>query len=340
MVTKNNNPTAEQWKRLYDIAIKLKALAPWEHLWDTDLFTLMLPGQKEPLYVSVMGRNKECYGIGVYLGARGLWGLNRVMRAKENDRWDDSMYYQNCLTLYCGNRENTAPQERETIKSLNLKFRGQNDWIYFRAMKEGGYPWFFSAGQVQLMTEALENFYMEYKHFINGRVVVNFEEGQTLLRFHNSEKNEWVNTVMHLTDMPKITASVTFTDELLLQRLKSTPKNDRELEFDIRFLPEPVQDKPRHAPYFPRIIILLDRKSKMVLKHMIIEKETKTENAVADTLFNYFSENGRPAKLFVRNEYVHPYVESFCSQLGVPTVYGKGMPAANAFLRELEKLYK
>ncbi len=339
MKTKTDAPTAEQWDKLYDIAIKLKALSPWEHRWDTDLFTLSLPGQEESLYVSVIGRNGECYGIGVYLGARGLLGFNRIIEANENDRWDDFMHYQNCLMFYCGNREELAPQEREIIKSLNLKFRGENNWIYFRAMEEGCYPWLFNAAQAQLMTEALQNFYMAFKYYISGEIIVNFDGGQTLLRFYSEEQKKWLNTAAPLSDIPVITENVTFTDELLLQRLKSSPKNTREMELDIRFLPVPVQDNPEQTPYFPRIIVLLDRKNKIILQQEMLEKEDKTEIAVAYALTNFFLEHGRPGKLFVRNEYIHFYVESLCSQLGIPTAYGKGMPAANTFIRELEKIY-
>jgi len=33
----------EQWKLLYEVAIKFKALKPWNNLWDIDLTQIVLP---------------------------------------------------------------------------------------------------------------------------------------------------------------------------------------------------------------------------------------------------------------------------------------------------------
>ena len=49
-------PSLEQWAALYGAAQSLNALAPWRALWDTDILTLQLPGQEEPVFCSVMGR--------------------------------------------------------------------------------------------------------------------------------------------------------------------------------------------------------------------------------------------------------------------------------------------
>lgn len=60
--------TTEQWRRLYEIAAALKNMEPWRVLWDTDIVTIQLPDRKEPVFCSVMGRGRECYGIGIYPG--------------------------------------------------------------------------------------------------------------------------------------------------------------------------------------------------------------------------------------------------------------------------------
>jgi hypothetical protein len=33
----NNKPAIEQWKELYDAAINIRQIAPWDHLWDMNL---------------------------------------------------------------------------------------------------------------------------------------------------------------------------------------------------------------------------------------------------------------------------------------------------------------
>lgn len=38
-----NEATLDEWKELYDIAIKIKDLKPWEYLYDMDIITILLP---------------------------------------------------------------------------------------------------------------------------------------------------------------------------------------------------------------------------------------------------------------------------------------------------------
>ena len=96
--------------------------------------------KKEPVFLSAMGRNGECYGIGVYPGYRSIAGYYRLLESPDKAEQIDPLMFQNCLMCYYGNRDELAPQEREIIKALNLRFRGENNWIYFRSMEEGYTP--------------------------------------------------------------------------------------------------------------------------------------------------------------------------------------------------------
>jgi len=104
MKKKNTAPSMEQWAKLYEVATTIKHQAPWNTLWDTDLVTIMLPGQNEPVFISVMGRNGECYGIGVYPGYRGITGFYRLLDSSEEDLQINPLSFQNCLMCYYGDR--------------------------------------------------------------------------------------------------------------------------------------------------------------------------------------------------------------------------------------------
>ena len=135
-----SEPTLAQWAELYEAARSIRQLAPWQYLWDSNLVTLMLPGREEPVYCSVMGRNGECYAVGVYPGYESIMEYHRMARAPHDELSFISVFDQNCLTCYFGDREEVSPKEREIMKSLNLRFRGRNEWIYFRSMAPGLYP--------------------------------------------------------------------------------------------------------------------------------------------------------------------------------------------------------
>lgn len=335
MKKKNTSPSMEQWAKLYEVAATIKHQAPWNTMWDTDLVTIMLPGKKEPVFISIMGRNGECYGIGVYPGYREIEGLNRLLDSSEEDLRINPLSFQNCLMCYYGNRDELAPKEREIIKSLNLKFRGENNWIYFRSMKEGYYPWFINAEQAELMIDALQNFAMAYMHLSSGKIKVDFENGETLMRAYLPERKEWLNAAVPMPPIPEISSELVFKDELLLKRLQNKPKNNISVEMDILYLPTPVQDKPDETPYFPRLLVMLDRKNGILLDQKLFDKKIKNEDAVTDSLIHYISEYGKPGKLFVRDRYFVRYIDSLCSQLGVSIMFGKGLPSIDEFAEQM-----
>ncbi len=81
--------------------------------WSNDLFTLILPGRAEPVFVSAIGRNGECYGIGVYPGYRALRGPSNPLSN------------QNCRMCYFGDRDELLSKDREVLKALALSGQKQ-----------------------------------------------------------------------------------------------------------------------------------------------------------------------------------------------------------------------
>lgn len=76
----------DQWKELYDVALKLKELEPWKYLDSTDLIAIKLQGMEEPVFMSVMGRLGTCYGVSMYEGLDGLDDFDMVANA-EGKKW-------------------------------------------------------------------------------------------------------------------------------------------------------------------------------------------------------------------------------------------------------------
>lgn len=70
------NPSAlEEWDKLYKLAIRVKEIASWKWLTETDIFGVQNPEADEIGFVSVMGMAGEYYSIAVYLGPVGLYSF-------------------------------------------------------------------------------------------------------------------------------------------------------------------------------------------------------------------------------------------------------------------------
>jgi len=64
-------PTLEEWRRLYQATMRVKELAPWDWMTETDIFGVRDPEIHETGFVSVMGMRGEHFSLAVYLGGRG-----------------------------------------------------------------------------------------------------------------------------------------------------------------------------------------------------------------------------------------------------------------------------
>lgn len=172
-------PTLEQWTQLYEVAKTVRRMEPWTVLGEEELITLMLPGWDEPVFCSVIGSCGECFGVSIYPGYIAIDSFYRLLNTSLEDKFNFLLgLEQNCLTCYFGDSKEVMPEDREVIKSLNLRFRGQKEWIYFRSLEQGCFPWFINSEQADLLIYALQNFVMAYTHI--GELKVKFDEGETL----------------------------------------------------------------------------------------------------------------------------------------------------------------
>ena len=76
--------TLEQWKELYDLAIEITKLRPWNSYWNMDLIAVETKKNEEPNFVSIMGKSGTCTGISVYRGMEGYSDFCQICNADYN----------------------------------------------------------------------------------------------------------------------------------------------------------------------------------------------------------------------------------------------------------------
>src|SRR5690606_28813463 len=126
-------------------------LGPWEWMEEDDLFGVQDPETGELGFVSIMGMAGEHYAVGVYRGAKGLYGY---LHLKEMDpfliRTEDLLNIPQ-LQASLEDRELLEKRDRDQIKSLGLKFRGRNAWPQFRSYRPGYAPWYIEKDEARLL---------------------------------------------------------------------------------------------------------------------------------------------------------------------------------------------
>lgn len=291
--------TLEQWGGLYEVAIKLKDMKPWEALWDMDLITIIGKNEGEPCYCSVMGRVGECYGIGAYIGIKNISDFF-IMADSKDIPATQLIRYQNASLCNFGDRNELTKKELNIIKDLGLKFRGKNNWIYFRVFEKGYEPYMPDENEVIELTNILRHLYMAIKA-LHNEVKVDFEAGNTLVRRFDDERNLWINYEAPLL-VPEIQCSViNINDEVFAKKIRNQKSSNSIVELDIAYSNGTIRDKEFNKPVMHGMCILADGSNGIILDYsMITPNDDEAEN-ILGILINYINQKGKPKKILVRD---------------------------------------
>jgi hypothetical protein len=265
----NSSPSKEEWAALYQAARAFYDTAPWEWMYDSDMFGLQNPESGEIDYCCVMGNLGEHYALGVYLGAEGLQGYNRIASGEFEAPDAAILHAQKCLMASFEDREYLQNEDRAVIKQLGLKFRGRNAWPLFRDYSPGYVPWFVTTSQARFLTHALQQALDVALRFRDDPGMLDPPvEGQYLVRVpeQNAGGLAWSEQWMAPAPLDQAVAAVPQIDELRVQRVKQSVTTRQGIwEADFFFSPAPIQDNRGQRPYFPYMLMWVDRRSRMIL---------------------------------------------------------------------------
>ena len=132
-------PGIREWRRLYESAVRIKEISPWEWMTETDVFGVQSPESGELGFVSVMGLLGEHYAVSLYLGSEGIHGF---LDLQEMGPFADpgALIQIPQIQASFENREELDKRDREVIEELGLKFRGRNAWPMFRSYRPSLFP--------------------------------------------------------------------------------------------------------------------------------------------------------------------------------------------------------
>ena len=133
---KTNNST---WHRIYSLAKNIYRLAPWNQMFESDIFGIQIPGTNRIYFISIMGSGGEFTAISAYRGSRALEQFWRLQELQESARPEDVLLIPNIMLSFTG-REELSPEQLSSIKSSGLKFRGAASWPSLEEVIPGFMP--------------------------------------------------------------------------------------------------------------------------------------------------------------------------------------------------------
>ncbi len=274
------------WRQLYAAADRIKEIAPWEWMFEEEMFGVQDPTSGQFNYVSVMGHLGEHYSIAVYLGDD---ATNDILNMMENPETSEPTQVLEIRQLQISfeDRNYLEKADRDLLKSLGLKYRGENAWPMFRSYQAGYIPWYLEENEAELLATVLEQAILVFERYADDEDLLIPDENQPLLS--NGQETQESDGEPFFVRVPDTTdAGLTWRDafrvlppkqEYLLDitmpqasfdRAAKLPRKKGAWEVDFFMIPAPVGQRGQRAQ-FPYMLLVVDAKSGMILTPEMIE---------------------------------------------------------------------
>lgn len=266
-MTTQQDPTLEEWRRLYDAMNGVKTLTPWTWMKETDIFGIQDPHTGDLGFVSVMGMLGEHYAIALYTSPAALYEFWDLQEAGPSD-FPGKILEIPQLQASLTSRQDLQKQDYDIIKQLGLRFRGKAAWPCFRSHQPGCLPWFIDNDEARLLTWALEQTLdVAPRVKENPALLTPTDEESYLMRIpvQTPDSLVWRDQVTPIPP-PEPEDIPIELEEQFLESLTHLPKAKQDLEADVFMFPSPVREEetsPR--PFFPYVVLIVSSQNGMVL---------------------------------------------------------------------------
>ena len=261
-----SRPTLNDWQKLYQAAMRIKEIAPWEWMDETDVFGVQDPETDEIGFVSIMGTLGEHLAVAVYLGAEALYRFWRLQEVAESE-FEEVFLAISQLQASFEDRAELTQKDRDVIKELGLKFRGRQAWPMFRSFRPGYWPWYLEATEARTLTYALEQATDVALRFQVDPSLLEPPDGESyLVRVPKEVQGHlvWEDKVVRVPPPVEPESIPVVMDLEAIERVKQLPWEERTLEIDFSLFPIRIEARGAR-PYPPRMLLVVESGSGMIL---------------------------------------------------------------------------
>ena len=316
---KGSPPSMQEWKDLYDVALKFKELESWNWMLDSDVFGVQNPVNGEIGYCCIMGRLGEMFALAVYLGTDGLEGYLKIQSGEILPDDIDALHLQKCLMASFEDRQFLQKPDLQVIKELGLKFRGRNSWPLFRSYRPGYRPWYLTKEEAKYLTLALQQAIEVSLRFKKDKdLLTPPKENHYLVRVPKKEGESlrWRDKWLEPLPLEKVEVVAEPIDEVHLQRIKKITSRQQGIwEVDFFYSPSAVKEEER--PYFPYLFLWVDHHSGLILKPDVVKPSEYRLQFPRQFLDLIESVNFLPDEILVRKEEAFQLLEPITSRLSI-----------------------
>ena len=334
-------PSLQEWRNLYQAAIELKKIGCWNWMEDSDLFGVQNPETGKIGYCCVLGAIGQVFGLVVYLGTKGLEDCLKIRSGEILPEDFDMIHFQDCLMSSFDDRNFLKKPDLQTIKSLKLNFRGSKAWPLFRRYEPGYEPWYLNREEAVFLTIALEqakDIALRFK--TNSKLLDSPIEGGYLVKAASSEKEglAWRDEWLKPTPFGKKEPVIPNVDEIRLQRIKKeAAQSHMVMEIDFFYTPFVITEGEK--PYFPYLLLCVDHKPGMILKHHIANHKDYLMEFQNQILNLIEMVKSLPKEIRVKKKESFALLELIASKLGIKLTLAKNLHALEEAKEEMQNIF-
>ena len=330
-------PMLEEFCRLYEAAQAFKEQAPWEWMFEDEIFGVRDPETGYIGYASVMGRLGEHLALGLYLGSEGLIGFYQLSAGEEQDNADLLLEIPH-LEASFEDREVLSDKDRQVIKSLGLRFRGRQEWPLFRSYVPGYLPWFLTPGEARFLTVALQQALDVATRLRDDPSLLKpLRPGHLMIRSLGDRgwNDECVEPAsIQVRRPPQLLAE---SVAALREKLGIQPWR---LEVDLYGM-SAIRERGDRRPYLGYHLLIVESTSGFIVGGDLLVADPSFEEMwvqVPGRFVGAMTQFGSlPSEVVVRSEKLRYYLEPMAKQLGIKIRMSGRLPALDKVRREFER---
>lgn len=334
------SPSREEWQRLYEAAIAFKQEAPWEWMYEDEVFGVRNPETGQIGYGSIMGNAGEHLALALYLGSEGLQGFWQM---HHREPYADAFLLLEIPELQASfeDRGELHARDRQVIKDLGRKFRGRQAWPQFRSYVPGCAPWFLTPKEARFLALGLEQALLIARRVHDDPDLLEPPEGEEdkyLVRVQTEEEwaDEWLAPEpVKPPPMPHVNA------EWLADLQESLPRQGMTLEADLFAMPQYVKEKDDPRPFLAYHLLVVEANSGFILGGDVLLAKPSFQAMFAEAqvrLLETFERlGGIPRRMAVRDERLANILAPIAPRLGIEVLVSTRLPALDEARTEMER---
>ena len=107
------------------------------------------------------------------------------------------------------------------------------------------------------------------------------------------------------------------------------------VEFDTVFINSVVEDKKYERPIMPKMIVIADSKTGIMLHFNIMLPEDDEIKQILDLFIDFIINTGKPKTIYVRDEYIHDLLSDLCKKINTKIIISEELPSIDMFAENI-----